>query len=45
MSVDFQTVVADWRALLAAVTAVLVAKAVLTAALLKLEHLGFPPDR
>jgi CPA2 family monovalent cation:H+ antiporter-2 len=37
MSVDFQTVVADWQALLAALAAVLVAKAVLTAFLLKLD--------
>jgi CPA2 family monovalent cation:H+ antiporter-2 len=36
MSVDFRTVIADWQSLLAAVAAVLVAKAVLTALLLKL---------
>jgi monovalent cation:H+ antiporter-2, CPA2 family len=37
MSVDFQTVQADWQSLLAAVAAVLVAKALLTALLLKLD--------
>ena len=37
MSVDFWTVVADWQSLLAALAAVLVAKAVLTAVLLKLD--------
>jgi K+:H+ antiporter len=37
MSVDFRTVLADWQSLLAAVAAVLVAKAVLTALLLKLD--------
>jgi monovalent cation:H+ antiporter-2, CPA2 family len=36
MSVDFRTVIADWQSLLTAVAAVLVAKAVLTALLLKL---------
>jgi CPA2 family monovalent cation:H+ antiporter-2 len=37
MSVDFRTVLADWQSLLAALAAVLMAKAALTALLLKLE--------
>src|SRR5947209_355355 len=37
MSVDFRTVLADWQSLLAALAAVLLAKAVLTALLLKLD--------
>src|SRR4051812_48668611 len=37
MSVDFRAVLADWQSLLAAFAAVLVAKAVLTALLLKLD--------
>jgi monovalent cation:H+ antiporter-2, CPA2 family len=37
MSVDFRTVLANWQSLLAALAAVLVAKAVLTALLLKLD--------
>jgi CPA2 family monovalent cation:H+ antiporter-2 len=37
MSVDCRTVLADWQSVLAALTAVLVAKAALTAILLKLE--------
>src|SRR5205814_514460 len=37
MSVDFRTVLADWQSLLVALAAVLVAKAVLTALLLRIE--------